>query len=73
MVAVPTTHQVYYKKPEPEKAEPKLTGDPNQEYYCRELDGSWSLRTTNAIYKECHPGFWQTSQSGWPVFYRSKK
>ena len=76
VVPVAQSHQLYYQfvepaKPEPAKPEPaKLTGDPNQEFYCRELDGSWSLRNMNAIMKECQPGFWQTSPSGWPVFYR---
>jgi len=80
---VPFAHQVYYQpvqpaKPEPAKPEPpkpeapKITGDPKQEFYCRELDGSWSLRTMSAIVKECHPGFWQTSKSGYPVWYRQK-
>ena len=67
---------IIYQQPaqeaEPAKPEePKLTGDPNQEFYCRELDGSWSLRTVTAIEKECRPGTWQTSVSGWPVFYRT--
>lgn len=72
---VPVAHQLLYQPQpaEPAKPEPvKLTGDPNQEFYCRELDGSWSLRNMNGIMKECQPGFWQSSQSGYPVFYRQK-
>lgn len=75
----PVAHQMLYQPAQPAQAaepakaeEPKLTGNPNQEFYCRELDGSWSLRNMNAIMKECQPGFWQSSQSGYPVFYRQK-
>ena len=78
----PVAHQMFYQPAqavqaaEPAKPakpeEPKLKGDPNQEYYCRELDGHYSLRTANAIYKECQPGYWQSSQSGYPVWHRSK-
>lgn len=74
---VPVAHQMFYQPVEPAKPEakpepPKITGDPKQEFYCRELDGSWSLRTMSAIVKECQPGFWQSSKSGYPVFYRQK-
>ena len=79
MIAHPFYHgqpTIVYQQPaqaaEPAKPEePILTGDPKQEFYCRELDGSWSLRTATAITKDCHPGFWQSSESGYPVFYRT--
>ncbi|KAL8831244.1 MAG: hypothetical protein Q9191_000964 [Dirinaria sp. TL-2023a] len=60
-------------KPEEPKSEPAPSpfGDPNTEFYCRELDGSWSLRTCTDIVTNCQPGFWQTNaKSGWPVYYR---
>lgn len=70
---VPVAHQMFYQPVEPAKPEaPKITGDPKQEFYCRELDGSWTLRNMGAIVKECQPGFWQSSKSGYPVFYRQK-
>ena len=80
MIAQPVyhgQHTIVYQQPaqavEPAKPEePKLTGNPAQEFYCREFDGSWSLRTATAIEKECRPGFWQSSESGFPVFYRTK-
>lgn len=72
-------HGMYYQAavPAPKAEEPKSEpapspfGDPNTEFYCRELDGSWSLRTCTDIVKNCQPGFWQTNaKSGWPVYYR---
>ena len=52
---------------------PSRFGDSNTEYYCRELDGTWSLHTLTEINKDLQPGFWQTNRtSGWPVYYRTK-
>ncbi|KAI4251704.1 MAG: hypothetical protein LQ352_004692 [Teloschistes flavicans] len=43
-----------------------------QQFYCRELDGSYTLRTTTDIETSCQPGVWQTAKSGYPYFVRSK-
>lgn len=47
-------------------------GDKNAEFWCRELDGSWTLRTLTDIMNNCQPAFHQISESGWPVWYRTK-
>lgn len=73
-------HMLYEPAPAPARFEPKKAnpepspyGDKNTEFYCRELDGSWSLHTVTEIMNDCQPGFWQTNEvSGWPVFYRTK-
>lgn len=48
------------------------TPDPKQQFYCKELDGSFSLRTVDDIGKNAGPGFWQYGSSGWPFFTRTK-
>lgn len=35
------------------------TGD--TPYYCKELTGEWTLRTTNDIMNNCRPGDWRTA------------
>ncbi len=66
----PAPAQIEEKKAEPG---PSPFGNPNTEFYCRELDGSWQLRTLSDIMKNCQPMFWQTHEtSGWPVFYRQR-
>lgn len=66
-VAAPA--KVEEKKPD---AGPSPYGDPNTEYYVRELDGLWSLRTASEVHKDCRPGFWMPSESGWPIWIREK-
>ena len=44
--------------------------DPAQQFWCRELNGVWSLRTCDDIMKNAQPGDWRDSKSGYPVFYR---
>ena len=48
------------------------TPDPKQQFYCKELDGSFSLRTVDDIGKNAGPGFWQYGSGGWPFFTRTK-
>ena len=43
-----------------------------QQFWCRELDGAWSLRTVNECMTELQPGYWDKSQSGHAVFIRQK-
>ncbi|KAI4197646.1 MAG: hypothetical protein LQ350_005801 [Teloschistes chrysophthalmus] len=43
-----------------------------QQFYCRELDGSYTLRTTTDIETSCQPGIWQTARTGYPYFVRDK-
>ncbi|KAI9880053.1 MAG: hypothetical protein M1830_005785 [Pleopsidium flavum] len=47
---------------------------PSQQWWCRELDGSYTLRTTNDIMDNLQPGFWQYAQpGGYPYFIRQEK
>ncbi|MCJ1258001.1 hypothetical protein MMC24_005829 [Lignoscripta atroalba] len=42
-----------------------------QQWWCRELDATWTLRTTREIQEELQPGFWQyASPGGYPYFIR---
>ena len=44
------------------------------EYYCKELNGTWTQRTTNDIMNNCQPGEWRFhSQTGYPYFVRKAK
>ena len=44
------------------------------EYYCKELNGTFTVRTTNDIINKCQPGDWRThSQTGYPYFVRRSK
>lgn len=44
---------------------------PNDEYYCRELDSSYTLRTVTAIMRDCQPGYWDRAKSGYPYWVRT--
>lgn len=41
-----------------------------QQWWCREVDGSYTLRTTNDIMENLQPGYWAYSSSGYPYFIR---
>lgn len=41
------------------------------QYYCRQLDGSYSLYTGNKIMRECQPGYWKHGSSGYPYWVRT--
>ncbi|KAK2875953.1 hypothetical protein FQN49_001495 [Arthroderma sp. PD_2] len=41
-----------------------------QQWWCREVDGSYTLRTTNDIMENLQPGYWTYSSSGYPYFIR---
>lgn len=45
---------------------------PDNEFWCRELDGTYTLRTMNTIMQSLQPGDWQESESGYPYFVRTK-
>jgi len=46
----------------------------SQQWWCRELDGSYTLRNTNDIMENLQPGFWQYAQpGGYPYFIRQEK
>lgn len=45
----------------------------DQQFYVKELDGSWTLRTTTDIMGSCLPGHWEYAQGGYPFFVRKKK
>ncbi|KAL8685166.1 MAG: hypothetical protein Q9218_007936 [Villophora microphyllina] len=40
------------------------------QFYCRELDGTYTLRTTTGIVASCQPGLWKTTKTGYPYFVR---
>ena len=45
-----------------------------QQFWCRELDSSYTLRTSKDITENLQPGFWQYAQpGGYPYWYRMKK
>ncbi|KAI1944757.1 hypothetical protein LOZ12_000307 [Ophidiomyces ophidiicola] len=41
-----------------------------QQWWCRELDSSYTLRTTTDIMENLQPGRWVYSSSGYPYFIR---
>ncbi|MCJ1364041.1 hypothetical protein MMC16_003150 [Acarospora aff. strigata] len=46
----------------------------SQQWWCRELDGTYTLRNTNDIMENLQPGFWQYAQpGGYPYFIRQEK
>ena len=45
----------------------------DQQYYCRELDGSYTLRTPTDVMENLQPGYWKYSEEGYPYFIRQKK
>ena len=44
-----------------------------QQFYCREFDGSYTLRTATDIMENLMPGYWKYGEEGYPYFIRSKK
>lgn len=42
-----------------------------QQWWCRELDGSFTLRTTNDIMDNLQPGHWTYASGGYPYFIRA--
>ncbi|KAL8687263.1 MAG: hypothetical protein Q9224_005203 [Gallowayella concinna] len=52
-----------------------VPGNPGagQQFYCRELDGSYTLRTMTDIGNSCQPGTWKTAPTGFPYFIRIEK
>lgn len=43
-----------------------------QQWWVRELDGSFTLRTTNDIMENCQPGRWTYASAGYPYFVRAE-
>ncbi|GAD93562.1 predicted protein [Paecilomyces variotii No. 5] len=43
-----------------------------QQWWVRELDGSFTLRTTNDIMENCQPGRWAYASAGYPYFVRAE-
>ena len=46
---------------------------PDDEYFCRELDGTHTLRTINTIMNHLNPGQWAQSPSGELYWHRHAK
>lgn len=47
------------------------TPSANQQLYCRELDGTYTLQTVNKIRQDLQPGYWKESSSGFPYWVRT--
>ena len=47
--------------------------NPDNEYFCRELDGTWTVRTVNTIMNHLNPGQWAHSDTGYPYWVRQAK
>ncbi|KAH0565401.1 hypothetical protein GP486_001200 [Trichoglossum hirsutum] len=45
---------------------------PTQDWWVRELDGSWTLRNTNTIQEALQPGQWCYGDGGVPYFVRTE-
>ena len=46
---------------------------PNDEFWCRELTGHYTLRTMNTIMHYLQPGVWARASTGYPYFVRHAK
>lgn len=46
---------------------------PEQQFWCRELDTSYTLRTSKDITENLQPGFWQYAEGGYPYWVRTEK
>ena len=46
---------------------------PDNEYYCRELDGTYTVRTVNTIMNTLTPGQWAYASTGYPYWIRHAK
>ncbi|KAL8980187.1 MAG: hypothetical protein Q9205_004661 [Flavoplaca limonia] len=44
----------------------------SQQFWCKELNDCYTLRTMTDIETSCQPGSWHTSSVGYPYFIRSK-
>ncbi|KAL9631765.1 MAG: hypothetical protein Q9204_004082 [Flavoplaca sp. TL-2023a] len=44
----------------------------SQQFWCKELNDCYTLRTMTDIETSCQPGSWHTSSVGYPYFVRSK-
>ncbi|KAH0547819.1 hypothetical protein FGG08_000076 [Glutinoglossum americanum] len=44
-----------------------------QEWWVRELDGTWTVRNTNTIQEALQPGYWCYGEGGVPYFVRTEK
>ncbi|MCJ1437619.1 hypothetical protein MMC27_007006 [Xylographa pallens] len=55
------------------KPTPLVPYEPSAEeqFWVRELDGSWTLRTSKDVGDNCQPGYWQQGESGYHHFYRT--
>ena len=42
-----------------------------EQFWCRELDGSYTLRTSREIMDDCQPGNWQQGRERHPYFVRA--
>ncbi|MCJ1369993.1 hypothetical protein MMC20_001205 [Loxospora ochrophaea] len=48
--------------------------EPGQQWWCRETDGTFTLRTANDIMENAQPGFWQYAHpGGYPYWIRQNK
>ena len=45
----------------------RSAGDP---YWCKEVNGRFTVRTAADIYNSCRPGHWTVGEEGYPSFTR---
>lgn len=45
---------------------------PGQQFWVKELNGAFTLHTTNDIMENCQPGRWAYASAGYPYFVREK-
>lgn len=45
---------------------------PGQQFWVKELDGGFTLHTTDDIMESCQPGRWTYASAGYPYFVREK-
>jgi hypothetical protein len=65
-------YAVYAGAAQPTQAVPyEPSGE--SDVWCRELDGSYTLRSWTECMKDLQPGHWVTGVAGYPYFVREKK
>ena len=50
-----------------------LDAHPDNEYFCREVDGIWTARTVNTVVSSLNSGRWAYSSTGNPYWIRHPK
>jgi hypothetical protein len=63
-----------YERRRPSVALPYApSADGEQQFWVRDLDGSYELKTPTQIRDTCQPGSWKTGSSGFPYYVRERR